>query len=108
MKSIAVRGSAVAAACLAAGAVVLTQTPQNPPQDPNASGDFLKRPAAVRQTPDAEQQMFLLQPGFRIEPVLTDPLVEDPVGVTWDGNGRMYVLEMRSYMQDADGKDSRK
>ena len=52
--------------------------------------------------------MFLMQDGFRIENVLADPLVQDPVGVTWDGNGRMYVLEMRSYMQDADGKDSRK
>ena len=39
--------------------------------------------------------------------MLTDPLIEDPVGVTFDGNGRMYVLEMRSYMQDADGTDSR-
>ena len=51
--------------------------------------------------------MFLLPPGYKIEPVLTDPLIEDPVGVTFDGNGRMYVLEMRSYMQDADGSNSR-
>ncbi len=93
---------------LAAGAIVLSQAPQNPPQDPNANADFLKRPAVVRQAPEAEQQMFLMQPGFRIENVLADPLIQDPVGVTWDGNGRMYVLEMRSYMQDADGKDSRK
>ena len=27
--------------------------------------------------------------------------------MTFDGNGRMYVLEMRSYMQDADGSNSR-
>ena len=51
--------------------------------------------------------MFLLPPGYKIEPVLADPLIEDPVGVTFDGNGRMYVLEMRSYMQDADGSDAR-
>ena len=76
--------------------------------DPNAGADFLKRPAVVRQTAEAEQQLFLMQPGFRIENVLADPVIEDPVGVTWDGNGRMYVLEMRSYMQDADGKDSRR
>ena len=69
--------------------------------------DFLKRPPVVRQTPEAEHKMFLLPPGFKIEPVLTDPLIEDPVGVTFDGNGRMYVLEMRSYMQDADGSTSR-
>ena len=51
--------------------------------------------------------MFLLPPGYKIDPVLADPLIEDPVGVTFDGNGRMYVLEMRSYMQDADGSTSR-
>ncbi len=27
--------------------------------------------------------------------------------MTFDGNGRMYVLEMRSYMQDVDGSNSR-
>lgn len=108
MKSFTDAASAVAIFSLLAGALVLSQTPQNPPQDPNASGDFLKRPAVTRQTPEVEQQLFLMQPGFRIDNVLADPLVEDPVGVTWDGNGRMYVLEMRSYMQDADGKDSRK
>jgi mono/diheme cytochrome c family protein len=65
--------------------------------------DFLKRPAVVRQTPEAEQQMFLLPEGYHIENVLADPDIEDPVGVTFDGNGRMYVLEMRSYMRDAEG-----
>src|SRR5690348_918111 len=107
MKSFTGRASAIAIFSLACGGFVFTQAPQVP-QDPNASGDFLKRPAVVRQTPEAEQQMFLMQPGFKIDNVLADPLVQDPVGVTWDGNGRMYVLEMRSYMQDADGKDSRK
>src|SRR4051794_36710485 len=111
MKSIAVRASAAAAACLIGGALVTTQTPQNPqapPADPNASADYLKRPAVVRQTPEAQQQTFLMQPGFRIDNVLADPLIQDPVGVSWDGNGRMYVLEMRTYMQDADGSESRK
>jgi mono/diheme cytochrome c family protein len=70
--------------------------------DPPGS-DFVKRPAVVRQTPEAQQEMFLLPPGYKIEPVLADPDVEDPVAVTFDGNGRMYVLEMRSYMRDVDG-----
>ena len=69
--------------------------------------DFLKRPPVVRLDPAVQQQMFLLPPGYKIEPVLTDPMIEDPVGVTFDGNGRMYVLEMRSYMRDADGSNSR-
>ena len=65
--------------------------------------DFSPKPPVTRLDPAAQQKHFLLPPGFKIEPVLTDPLIQDPVGVTFDGNGRMYVLEMRSYMRDADG-----
>jgi mono/diheme cytochrome c family protein/glucose/arabinose dehydrogenase len=69
--------------------------------------DFDKKAPVVRLDPAEQQRRFLLQDGFQIEPVLTDPLIQDPVGVTWDGNGRIYVLEMRSYMRDAEGSNSR-
>ena len=72
------------------------------------AGDFLKRPPIVPRAPDVEQQLLLLPDGYKAELVLSDPDITDPVGVTFDGNGRMYVLEMRSYMHDADGSDSRK
>jgi mono/diheme cytochrome c family protein/glucose/arabinose dehydrogenase len=80
---------------------------QPPTPDPDAAGDFLKRPPIVRQDPAVQQKLFLLPPNYKIELVLSDPEIQDPVGVTFDGNGRMYVLEMRSYMQDADGSGSR-
>ncbi|MEO8481571.1 MAG: c-type cytochrome [Acidobacteriota bacterium] len=98
------QGAAVVLAVLA-GSTLLAQAPQTAPAPP--PGDFLKRPPVTRLDPAVQQQMFLLPPGYKIEPVLTDPLIEDPVGVTFDGNGRMYVLEMRSYMRDADGSNSR-
>jgi mono/diheme cytochrome c family protein len=69
--------------------------------------DFSEKPPVVRLPPEEEQKRFLLPPGYRIEPVLADPLIQDPVGVTFDGNGRMYVLEMRSYMRDVEGSNSR-
>ena len=69
--------------------------------------NFDKQPPVRRLSPGDQQKRFLLPPGYTIEPLLTDPLIEDPVGVTFDGNGRMYVLEMRSYMRDADGSNSR-
>ena len=61
----------------------------------------------MRLSREDQQTLFLLPPGYNIELVLADPLIEDPVGVTFDGNGRMYVAEMRSYMQDADGSNAR-
>ena len=76
-------------------------------QQGGAGADFLKRPPVVRLSPEMQQKLFLLPDGYKIEPVLADPMIEDPVGVSFDGNGRMYVLEMRSYMRDADGSNSR-
>lgn len=40
--------------------------------------------------------------GYKLELILSEPDVEEPVMCAWDGNGAMYVVEMRSYMQDAD------
>src|SRR5258706_8759 len=46
---------------------------------------------------------FKLQPGFRIECVASEPLVEDPVVAQFDPDGRLWVVEMRGYMPDMDG-----
>lgn len=40
-----------------------------------------------------------------MEPVLTEPAIQQPAGIAFDGNGRMFVLELRTYMLDADAKD---
>jgi glucose/arabinose dehydrogenase/mono/diheme cytochrome c family protein len=69
--------------------------------------DFSEKPPVTRLDPEEQRKRFVLQPGYKIELVLSDPMIEDPVGVTFDGNGRMYVLEMRSYMRDANGSNSR-
>ena len=40
-----------------------------------------------------------------MELVMSEPEIKEPVECVFDGNGRMYVAEMRSYMQDIDGTD---
>jgi len=64
--------------------------------------DFSKRPPVLPLTPAEEGKRFWLPPGFKLEPVLTDPDIEEPAQIAFDGNGRMFVLELRGYMQDAD------
>ena len=54
-------------------------------------------------TPEEEKATFVLQPGFVAELIAAEPMVEEPVLAVWDGNGAMYVAEMRSYMQDENG-----
>ena len=43
--------------------------------------------------------------GYSLELVLSEPEIEEPVAMAWDGNGVLYVVEMRTYMQTADAKD---
>lgn len=58
-------------------------------------------------TPEESLQHFHLPEGYRLEAVVTDPEIREPVAAVFDGNGNMYVAEMRTYMQDIDGTDSR-
>ncbi len=56
-------------------------------------------------SPEEEAKKFVMQDGYRLELVVSDPIIKEPVVAVFDGNGRMYVAEMRSYMQNIDGKD---
>lgn len=47
-----------------------------------------------------ELTTFEMKPGYHLELVLSEPEIKEPVIVAFDGNGRMFVAEMRSYMQD--------
>lgn len=46
---------------------------------------------------------FKLAPGFRIEVVASEPLVHDPVAMTFAPDGKIWVVEMSGYMPNADG-----
>jgi putative membrane-bound dehydrogenase-like protein len=58
-------------------------------------------PSPVLSGDDALKS-FQLAPGFVIEPVVTEPLVESPICLDFDSRGRMWVCEMRDYMPDID------
>ncbi|MEW6306454.1 MAG: c-type cytochrome [Verrucomicrobiota bacterium] len=55
-------------------------------------------------SPEQALKSFKLAPGFRIELVAAEPLVHDPVAIQFDADGRLWVVEMRGYMPDADGR----
>jgi mono/diheme cytochrome c family protein/glucose/arabinose dehydrogenase len=63
-------------------------------------------PSPVR-TPEQEHATFTLAPGFRAELVAADPLVGDPIALQFGPDGRLWVLEMRGYMPNADGAGER-
>lgn len=71
----------------------------------NAGADLSPKPPVLPLRPDEQATRFWLPPGYRLEPVLADPVIEDPGQVAFDGDGRMFVLELRGYEQTLDGRD---
>lgn len=63
------------------------------------------KPAPVLSASEA-LAAFRIAPDFEIELVAAEPLVEDPVAMSWDEFGRLYVVEMRGYMPDPYGTGS--
>ena len=68
----------------------------------NADVDWTKQPPLRPSTPEEQLKKFILQPGYRLELVLSDPIIQEPTAIAFDGNGRMFVVEDRSYMLDLD------
>lgn len=60
-------------------------------------------PAAPRLSPEEQLETFKIAPGFRVELVASEPMVETPVALNWDADGRMWAVEMRAYMPNVDG-----
>src|SRR5882724_171030 len=67
--------------------------------------EFAGQPPIPALTAAEELKKFELPPGYRLELVVGEPDIKEPVVAVFDGNGRMYVAEMRSYMQDIDGQN---
>jgi glucose/arabinose dehydrogenase/mono/diheme cytochrome c family protein len=70
----------------------------------NAEADFSAQPPVQALSPAEQAKHFILPPGYRITPVLSDPDIQEPGAIAFDGNGRMFVLELRGYMQNKDAR----
>lgn len=64
--------------------------------------DLSPQPPVVPVSANEQLKTFILQPGYKLEPILSEPQIREPAAIQFDGNGRMYVLELRTYMQDID------
>ena len=47
---------------------------------------------------------FVIEPGYRIDLVAAEPLVQSPVAIAFDDRGRMYVAENRGYPDPLEGE----
>lgn len=60
-------------------------------------------PSTIPLTPKQSQKAFRLPTGYHMELVASEPMIHEPVAIAWDGDAKMYVAQMETYTQDADG-----
>jgi putative membrane-bound dehydrogenase-like protein len=63
--------------------------------DPRPDAGELPRLTAL--SPKDALKSFRVREGFRMQTVAAEPLVADPMAMTFDAQGRMYVVELHGY-----------
>ena len=97
---------------LAAAALILTavlvsglgaqQSIPNRPWPPGVQAVPNDSPAL---SPADALKTFYMPPGYRVELVASEPLVQEPVALDWDTAGRLWVVEMPGFMADITGSN---
>jgi len=64
---------------------------------------FQQQPSPAYLSPEESMKTIHVPPGYHLQLVASEPQIQEPVAMVWDGNGNMYVAEMRSYMMDING-----
>lgn len=72
-----------------------------PVYDEDLSAELPRIPPVA---PENSGETFVVAPGFRVEQVAAEPLVTDPIALAFDAAGRMFVVEMHDYSEDAEGR----
>lgn len=87
----------------ASAAAAFAQSGDRPGEVQNPPPADMVIPPAPALSPEEALKTFQIAPGFRIELVASEPMIEAPVAMDWDPDGRLYVLEMRGFMPNVDG-----
>jgi mono/diheme cytochrome c family protein len=105
---------AFGATVLLAVAALLGQTGAK--KGPLSSSKNRPWPAPVQKVPDAQpvlspadaMKSFYMPPGYHLELVASEPLIQDPIKMEFDGDGRLWVLNMKGFAIDGEAmRDSR-
>jgi mono/diheme cytochrome c family protein len=58
-------------------------------------------------SPEESMKTFFMPPGYHVELVASEPMIEEPILIDWDADGRLWVIEERGYMQDLPATNER-
>lgn len=94
-----------------AGLVLLVLLPACRAPETSDAASHAPEATAIAHVHSVEDALasFRLPEGYSVELVAAEPMIEDPVAIDFDADGRMYVVEMRGYMPNlaGEGEDAR-
>jgi putative membrane-bound dehydrogenase-like protein len=67
-----------------------------------AAQDFKMEPGA--KAPEDSLKCIKVRPGFKVELMVAEPLVQSPIAFAWGPDGKFWVVEMGDYPLGLDGK----
>ena len=65
--------------------------------DRRSFDDLLRGVMPLPKSPEDSAKAIETLPGFKVELMVNEPLVMDPVAFEWDEHGRLWVVEMADY-----------
>jgi putative membrane-bound dehydrogenase-like protein len=77
-------------------------SPTNRPWPPGLQKVLSDSPALP---PEEALKTFYMPPGYRVELVASEPLIQEPVALDWDLDGRLWAVEMPGFMADIRGSN---
>ncbi len=77
-------------------------SPANRPWPPGVQKVSDQSPAL---SPTEALKTFYMPPGYHLELVASEPLVQDPTVMDWDLEGRLWVVEMTGFVRDLDAPE---
>lgn len=77
----------------------------DPASGPSVNEDFDTAPVI---SPGESVKKMIIEDGFEIRLVASEPYISSPVALNFDNRNRMWVVEMEGYMTDADGSEEDK
>ncbi len=95
--------------CLVATLLVVSVAGQGLPRSP---GDQPWPPGVQRVpgespalSPQEALKSFYMPPGYHVELLASEPLIQEPVALDWDRDGRLWAVEMPGFMADIRGSN---
>jgi hypothetical protein len=104
---------ALSATVLLAGVALFGQAGAK--KGPLASPKNRPWPAPVQKVSDEQpvlspadaMKSFYMPPGYHLELVASEPLIQDPIKMEFDGDGRLWVLNMKGFALDGEAMGTR-